>query len=279
MRQLNRSINEIKHFRRDFFREYLYEILLNKKIFYSGNLNRMCFASGLSDFTVCYDPLEIEALRATIPKIQNIQLLQHPSANICRCNGEKEQGRLLVLFSNHLDYELSGEKFRRWISAINQIIRATKIKEVHLRLHPRTASGLNWPKRIKEACHLSSDQVKIVHGMKTPLAESVCDYTGVLGTPSASLRVARFSCPHLFVLGMTNCGDEELGNHHYMVSQKWSIGLGEGIEFVDEDGPICETQLKIPILPYRSRKTVSELANELLNQSNYALYPEKSTER
>jgi hypothetical protein len=264
LRKLNQLVNEIRVFRKDFFREYLYEVLLNKKVFYSGKLVRICFASGLSDFTVCYDPLEIEALKFTVPAVQNIQLLQHPSSGLCRCDGRKSSNRLLVLFSNHLDSELSGEKFHRWTNAINQIVRIAKTTEIHLRLHPRTSSGLNWPKKLKESCQLPGGQIKIMQGLRTPINESICDYSGVLGTPSASLRVARVSCPHMFVLGMTNCGDGAHGNHEYMVSQKWSLGFGEGIEFVSENGPIMESQIKIPTLAYRQRKTVSEFLNELL---------------
>lgn len=264
-----RLIKALKRFKDEFFREYLYHLLFLKKILLMTHLNRICFASGQSDFTICYDILEINALKAIVKPMNKVLIAQHPSAELCSCaSGEKTARKLLVIFGNYSDSGFRNHKLEKWVDTIQRLLEFAEIDEVDLRLHPRSLPSLSWPEMIIQSCKKNGCKVNVMRGLDVSIASIACDYVGVLGSPSASLRVLRFACPNLFVIAITNCGGGNKGNHTYLTDQIWSLGYAEGIKRVPEDRPIEMEHTYVPKLNYLSRPHTSEVLNNIMQKSN-----------
>jgi len=241
--------------------QYLLPLIFMGRYFSYSPYDRFTFTSGRADLVLCYDPLEIEALKKVIPPVKNVYCVKHPVTGYCKCKTKINQGnrkKLLVTFSGCIDNELAKDKFFRWEEAIKHIVNLTAIDEVHLRFHPRTSPNLNWPRAMLEAVKRLKCEVKVIDALKVSLIDTVCDYVGMLGAPSGALRAARAVCPGIFVTALADCGDPSPWE------QEWSLGSAEGINWIRNEEQIQLKHLKVPEIDINNKPSASDILRELL---------------
>ena len=98
---------------------------------------------------------------------------------------------------------------------------------IHLRTHPRETG--NWPYQLCNYLNENNIVAKVVDSNK-PIPDVICDYMGVAGFASVSLRDARACCDYAFVVCF-----EELSKMRYL-NPKIIYGEGDGIEWINSDG-------------------------------------------
>ncbi len=244
------------------FNYYVFPFIFTGTIFERNECDALGFISGRSDAVICYDTLEIEATQYIVPKAKNFFLAKHPSTVFCRCQkniNQKTKKNLLILLSGHPDKELGDDKILRISETIQRSIKYLKPNELHLRFHPRTDKTLLWPDKLIKNLE-SFSKCKIIDAMKVSLPQSVCDYQGIIGIPSGSLRVARAACKNVFVVGLENCGDP-MENGDF-----WFMGNAEGIKII-HDGENLRPEDLIPIpTSFDKRASVAETLETLINR-------------
>ncbi|MCF7907788.1 MAG: hypothetical protein K9L86_02795 [Candidatus Omnitrophica bacterium] len=242
---------------------YITPFLVSGKFFVPSRYDKFNFTSGRADIVMCYDSLEITALKSMIPKVKNIHLVKHPVHGQCKCKGSLniELGRkLLVVFSGNIGSELEKYKFERWVGVIKKAIDLENIAEIHLRFHPRTSSALHWPRKMAKSIKDLGCEVKIIDALKTSLVETVCNYVGILGAPSGALRAARAVCPRVFVTALPDCGDPE------PFEQEWCLGKAEGINWIKKDEELEPKNLEISEFNMDNRLSVADILCKTLEK-------------
>jgi hypothetical protein len=246
------------------FHYYFYPLYFSRTIFPRSKYDNYAFASGRTDTIIGYDRMEVEALKSVVPTVRDVRLAKHPTAGVCRCSADKGVNRrkLLVTFNGRLSEELQGEKFDRWVWTIAKGIELARVSEVHLRFHPRTSDRLKWPQRIRETVEGLGCEVVISNPVKESMAQIACDYVGVIGGPSGSLKVARAVCDRLFVVGLPNCGDGAADD------QQWTIGAGEGIRWIEEGKGLESSHLQPVQDLWEGHVSLGETLDELVQAGN-----------
>lgn len=245
---------------------YFFPYWCQKKVFPLTGYEYLAFAAGICEHVICYDPLLKEALQTTNPLLKHVYVGRHPLdvESNDKDRYQKETGRLLVLFSGNISNEMSQEKINKWVQVTNEIVQLKNVCEIHLRIHPRCQSSLSWPRKILKELEKLVYFVKMIDSKKISLEESLNFYDGIVGSPSAALRVARAMNKSMFILGLPNCcdGDEN--------DQSWLLGSGEGIQWIDEGKAIRMDQLKPPMVAEDRRSRVSDILLDLLELSSHA---------
>jgi hypothetical protein len=241
---------------------YLLPFLLSGRAFRRNKYDNFAFSSGRADAVICYDPLEVEALLTLVPVIKRVYLSKHPLEGLCRCkiNSSSAPARkILVTPSGGLGEELSEDKLKRWLKMITLAAGLSGIPEVDLRFHPRTSKQLSWPGKLTEGVEKQGIKVNRVEALDVPLADTICDYAGIIGGPSGSLRAARAVCKRAFVLGIPNLGDSGPDD------QEWILGRAEGINWVREKENLRPEHLRVPEREANNRPSVVDILQGLLN--------------
>jgi len=243
---------------RKFMNYYLWPGFFSRIIFPENKYDRFHFTCGRADRVICYDPMEVEALKTAVPTVRNVYLARHPSSFYRRTLSEGAPKKLLVLLTSYLT-ELPPEQFHFWIESIKRIVKKVDLDQIDLRFHPRTDKKLTWPKKLIETISNLGVKLEIVDNDKDPLAESAANYVGVVGTVSGSIRTARTSCKG-FVIGLLKAGGDSLS----LLDQDWMLGASEGISWVETAEEIQDKHLK-PFSPSEiDRPTVAEVIKKIL---------------
>jgi len=238
-----------------FLNYYILPLLFSKTIFPTNKYDAYGFTSGRSDLAICYDSVDVDILKSTIPGIGNVCLTQHPSA-VYSSVGDHGFRKLLVILAGHSN-ELSSDQITFWVKTIKTISEKEKLDEVHLRFHPRTDEKLLWPKKLLDS--LSNFKVRIVKvdAEKVFLVENLANYIGVVGTVSGALRTAR-AVSQGFVLGLKDASGEP-------TDRTWMLGSNEGINWINQTDDIRGEYLVAPVLRNNDRAKVSQVLRKLLN--------------
>jgi len=213
----------------DFLDRYLLPALLVGRTFPFGKFDSLTqLGTDQFDAAVFVDPLEARAYAALLGT-PNTFVTEHPARGNCRCAqlGTERHAILSPLSglmgSNALPDELL-DLYRRDLGAA---LHASGAREVHLRLHPRETG--QWPQQLAEYLRANGVAARIVDASR-PVREVICEYTGVVGSVSASLRDARGSCDYAFVACMVAPSKPQFAN------PKFIFGAGEGIAWIEADG-------------------------------------------
>jgi len=238
---------------------YLWPAIFSKTVFMKNKYDKFCFTSGRVDNVICYDPMDVAALKQVVPAVKNVYLAKHPSTDYSFDISQDTSRKLLVLLTSYL-VELPESQFAFWRDSIKKLSEMTAIDEIHLRFHPRTKAELTWPKKLISAINNLDLRLEIVDNNKDSLAESAANYAGVLGTVSGSIRTVRASCKG-FVIGLLKAGGDSLS----LLDQDWMLGASEGISWVDSAEEIQAKQLK-PFSPSEiERPTTAEIIKKILH--------------
>jgi hypothetical protein len=249
-----------------FKNHYLFPFIFKRCFFPVSKYDKFLISAGRVDAVIFYDDLEVDALRRVVPPVKNIYISKHPAAGLCRCQDNNvPKTKLLAAFAGNLRSELPEEKLQRWGSVIKQAVNLKGIKEGDIRVHPCTSKDVRWPHRLSDMLKLEGCKVKIIDSMQVSLVNTVCDYAGIIGAPSGSLRVARAVCKNLFIVGIANMQEG------YLDDQEWILGRGEGINWLGDGENLQAKHLEVKNNAADSRPYISELLISLLNDHRRGL--------
>lgn len=241
---------------------YLVPYWQHKKVFPLTGYERLAFAAGICEHVICYDPVMKETLQTVNPLVQQVHVARHP---LDKGNGPQafdrtteSTGRLLVMFAGNVATEMGEEKINRWVEVTRQVIRLKDIGAIDLRFHPRSAKSLQWPRKMNDAMTQLGCQVNIVDAAAISFDEHLGRYVGMIGSPSAAMRIARALNKSMFIIGLANCSDGDL------YDQSWAVGEGEGIHWVWEGEAVTAEQLQPPRMAEDQRPTVVDILLKLL---------------
>jgi len=217
------------------------------------NLTKL--SSGRSDVIIFCDNMEAKAHKSLYPK-SKVCVAHYPSYGSCDCGGIKT-GEPIIL-SPLSGFEGLNSISERWLELFlrdfRTVVSHTKAKYIHLRLHPRETG--KWPYQLKDYLNNKGLRVDVVDCNKS-FDEITCNYIGVVGYGSGSLRDARACCDYVFVVGFV-----ALSLCHFSYP-KFVFGDSDGIGWIEEDGKfdqkIFERKRYLP----PKRKTVPEILYDL----------------
>jgi hypothetical protein len=180
------------------------------------------------DAVAFLDPLEARAHAALFGN-PNMFVVEHPALGNCRCGTTSAERRAILsplsglMGRDSIPLETL-EVYRRDLTTA---LRETGANEIHLRLHPNETG--NWPRQLAEFLNKSGVPARIVDAT-LPIREMICDYAGMVGFASGTLRDARGSCDYAFLVGMVAASKTMFPN------PKLLLGESEGVDWIEEDG-------------------------------------------
>ena len=150
------------------------------------------------------------------------------------------------------------EVLDNYLKGLEIALEESGAKSIHLRTHPRETG--NWPYQLCDYLNENNIPTKVVDSKK-PIPDIICDYMGVAGFASVSLKDARACCDYAFVVGF-----EELSMMRYL-NPKIIYGEGDGIEWISSDGTYNKSiflrkKYHRPIAPSLIEKLKSLFENE-----------------
>ena len=155
-------------------------------------------------------------------------LVKYPLPRNCFCDDLDSNRSSLLVCLRGVE---SAEHYSSLCRDIKNIASELSLKYIHIRPHPR--SSLDQFKGLIANLNQSGFGAEIRQPLE-PLREIVCNYRGVIGTPSTALLEARMSCGNCFVAGLLG------GLKMYSESPKYILGdvrgYGPVIDWVEQDG-------------------------------------------
>ena len=232
--------------------------LLAGKTFRLGPYDKMTqLGSGRSDAIIFFDELESKVHKALFRNV-DIYTARYPAQGNCRCHEHLTEKKTVLSM-------LSGFVGRNWISEealslfyrdFKTIITFTNAENIHLRLHPDETG--KWPEQLRD--YLVNKGIEaILADSKQPIRQIMCNYLGTAGFASASLRDARSSCDHAFVIGFVGI------SRKLFRDPKFVFANSEGIGWIEEDGGYDPDIFKRHNHVHPKRKTVPEILVALSN--------------
>jgi len=195
---------------------------------YSEIENVTQMTSGNIDIILLTDKFEVDMHKMIYKKYQTVvQHIQHPSVGNCRCTTIGASSKIILSpLSGISGVDDVPEIWKNeYLKGLSICLRETDANMVHLRLHPRE-TGL-WPFKLRDYLIKNGIPVKLVSS-RSPIRDIICDYIGIVGFSSCSLRDARASCDYAFVVCF-----EGLSKIRFQ-SPKLLYGHGCGIDWIDE---------------------------------------------
>ena len=86
-----------------------------------------------------------------------------------------------------------------------------------------------WPYQLRDYLNERGIDAQVIEP-KSPITEVVCDYVGVVGVASSSLRECRASCNNTFVVGLVSLSND------LFLSPEFAYGKSTGIGWINDDG-------------------------------------------
>lgn len=242
-----------------FWNHYFWPFWFVKTFFPPSPYDILGFTIGLADVVICYDSLEMQALKEVVPAVRKVYLAAHPSTNSCHCSqNQNAKNNLYALLAGPIEEEMSQVILERWVRIIVAAANYLGPTVVTLRFHPRTQKSLHWPKLIQERLKMHlPDRLEIVDSMKISLPDSVCDYGAVIGAMSGSLRTARVVCKEIPVIGLPNMSTL------YEAGDEWILGNTEGINLVLDSEELQARHFEVPKFNFQNRPKVTQILANL----------------
>ena len=233
----------------------IYPFLLTGKKFQLGPFDEITqLGSGRSDAFIFFDELEAAVHKKLFIK-PSVYVAQYPTAYNCKCkHSSGEKNSILSPLSNFVGVnKISDNMLKLYYREYQTVIQNSLVSRVDLRLHP-DESGM-WAYQLCDyLCEHGIDAR--ISRPDLPLREIVCDYLGVVGSASASLRDCRAVCDYVFVIGFAGISLKQFQD------PKFAFAQSDGIGWINEDGSydtkIFERRKFFP----PKRKTVPEILDE-----------------
>jgi len=250
-----------KDFRYNYLDRVILPFLMVKKAFPLNFREKLVRVSANKiDALVFCDELEAKAFAAFYPGIQTI-VAQYPTQGSCRCNGSRlQKPAVLVPLTTGISGadQLSADLLTVIYRDIRTVLRETGADTVHLRLHPRESAG--WPKHLAD--YLKSKGIKAeCVSSREPIKDIICDYAGMTGFASSSLKDARAACDNAIVVGFSAISKK------FTSDPKLWFGRSEGIGWIEEDGSFDPEIFKRKKFIPPPRKSLDEILVELADRS------------
>lgn len=259
---LMRPIKKInKDFKYNIYRHIILPKLFLRKSFRRTSCDDLTeIGSGRSHVVMFCDEMEAKAHQ---PLFKNSEVLvaQYPTNGLCHCQGDQQKiGTILSPLSGFCGLErISEENLFLYYRDLHIVVKQTGAKKIHLRLHPQETGG--WPYQLEDYLKKRGLNVKTVSSER-PLRAIVCDYLGVAGFASSSLRDCRSTCHHIFVIGFAAI------SKYWTANPKFAFGKSEGIDWIEEDGSYSPDIFKRKRYFPPTRKSVLEIIREKLGANS-----------
>ena len=147
---------------------------------------------------------------------------------------------------------VNGLVYRDFITVLSQ----TEAKYIHLRCHPDFGYTGGWSVQLRDYLLSRGIDAKIVSCDK-PIGEVTCDYLGVVGFASASLKDTRAACDYAFIIGLTSISKSLFAN------PKFVYGKSEGISWIEENGSFdLDIFTRFKFVP-QARKSIPDIVSGL----------------
>lgn len=246
---------------REYADRILLPMLLVKKTFPLSENDRLSqIAIDKTDVFIFCEQLEAEMFTALFKKT-NLYLAKYPTQGRCRCSGMRHnKNTVLVPLSVDLGEEEDFLNF--FYRDIKIVLSESGAKTVHLRLHPRTDVFRRWPYQLLEYLRGKGIDAHIVDSQR-PIREIMCDYLGMAGCISNSLRDGRASCDYAFIIGFVSVSKKLTQNPKLLFSSL------EGISWIEEDGSYDPAVFKRYKYSPAERKSIDEILVEIKDKEKY----------
>ncbi|MBT3542593.1 MAG: hypothetical protein HN486_03815 [Flavobacteriaceae bacterium] len=192
-----------------------------RKTFTKNAFTKYSFAVGVADYVIVTDPIEYDGLKLLIPTIKKMFWAKHPSYDLFKNSDKKGRTKLLVIITTGMGLKSPDHKIKRWVTVVEEIKRLKNPVEIHLRFHPREQLPLK--KRFEDAFRANNIQTVTLNTTKYALPEKFCEYMGVVGSRSGTLRFCRTASHKIFVIGLVD------GIHSGFYGKPINMGNSEGI--------------------------------------------------
>ena len=241
----------------------IYPFLLTGKKFRFGPFDEITqLGSGRSDAFIFFDELEsIVHKKLFITPL--VYAAQYTTAHNCKCKYSSEQKKsILSPLSNFIGYKKLPENvLKLYYREYQTVIQNSLASRIDLRLHP-DEKGM-WAYQLCDyLCEQGIDSR--ICRPDLPLREIVCDYLGVAGSASSSLRDCRAVCNYVFVIGFA-------GVSLQFQDPKFVFAQSEGIGWINEDGSYDPKIFEMKRYNPPKRKTVPEILYELSEKQSMEL--------
>ena len=185
-------------------------------------------------------------------------LAQHPIFEYCKNNKKINNSTLLILVSGPMTHSrFFINKIQKWISAIQIVMKLKNPSQIHLRLHPRESKNIIM--QFENALLLNNINYTILDSNKVSIVDNICDYMGVIGSPSTSLKVFRWATKDTFVLCLDDVTLPGFDGSFL------SIGDSTGIKCIDENTFIDLEMLESPKnLSFQNLPLLKDCLNKIL---------------
>ena len=233
----------------------IYPFLLTGKNFQLRAYDQITqLGSGRSDAIIFFDELEVKVHKLLFKNLK-VYAAQFPSSGSCKCySSPNKKDTILSPLSNWVHSQQIPESVLKLYSRDYQtVIRNTSSSRIDLRLHP-DESGM-WPYQLCDYLCEQGIDARICKP-DLPLRKIVCDYLGVVGSASASLRDCRAVCDYAFVVGFVGVSSQ-------FQDPKFVFANSEGIGWINEDGSYDPNIFQREKFVPPKRKSVPEILNEL----------------
>jgi hypothetical protein len=211
------------------YSRFLLPWLLERRTFPMSETDHLTqLSSGRSDAIIFVDALEVEVHKKLYPNTLVLEA-RYPTSGSCRCSGvDTSKDIVLSPLSGFVGHDKIAEEYLAlYYRDLKTVQEHSGARAFHLRLHPRETG--DWPNQLQRYLAERGIVAEIVPCDK-PLRAVTCDYMGVAGFTSNSLRDAEACCNHAFVVGFVGVSKSRYHN------PKFVYGEAVGIRWIEEDG-------------------------------------------
>ena len=243
-----------------FLERIVFPWIMTGKTFPFGIYDKLTqLGSGRSEFIIFTD--DIEALiHSRLLQTSNVYVAQYPSYGSCKCCGSRiNKNAILSALSGFCGQNrLSDEVLFLFYRDFKTVLDHTGAKSIHLRPHPDEAG--KWPNHLQKYLVERGINAVLVDNHR-PIREIMCNYLGLAGFASGSLRDGRASCNYAAIIGFIGISKP------LFREPKFIFGKGEGIGWIEEDGT-CDPDIFVrrEYVP-PERKNIVELLEAVTRES------------
>ena len=161
------------------------------------------FTSKQIDTVIMYTERQKEALQHFYPWM-DVRVAMHPLTLNCRCTGQESKTKLLAAlgyWSHWISDDNPLEVIEdQWCVALLRAVELKGFTTIDIRPHPRETEP--HADRLADRLRTHGVKAQVMNEDGRSFAEVICDYAGVISSPSGALAEAAVACKRAFVIGL-----------------------------------------------------------------------------
>ena len=193
------------------------------------------FTSKQVDAVIMYTERQKKALRHFYPWM-DVRVALHPLAQNCRCNGQTSKTMLLAALGYWTHWISEDNPLAviedQWCEALLKAVELKGFTQIDIRPHPRETEP--HADRLAERLRSLGVTAQVVDEVDRSFAEVICDYAGVISSPSGALAEAAVACKQAFVIGLDDVNTQgPLSKNR--ITEEGVVGKPRGSQLTEED--------------------------------------------